>query len=55
MNLITMTEDRKGHDFRYSINQSKIENELGFKSEIKFKEGLSATIKWYISRLKDYS
>lgn len=53
MNLITMTEDRKGHDFRYSINQSKIENELGFKPEITFKEGLRATIKWYISRLKD--
>lgn len=55
MNLITMVDDRKGHDFRYAINQSKIENELGFKPKIKFKEGLSSTIEWYISKLKNYS
>jgi len=40
-------EDRLGHDFRYSVNSSKIEN-LGFKQKINFTHGLKETIDWYL-------
>lgn len=40
-------EDRKGHDFRYSINCNKIMNELGWEPKIEFEEGLKRTIDWY--------
>lgn len=47
--LITFVEDRKGHDWRYAIDDSKAERELGFKREFtSFESGLSATIKWYL-------
>ena len=38
--------DRQGHDFRYSINDLKVRS-LGYKEQIKFKEGLNETINWY--------
>lgn len=41
-------KDRLGHDFRYSVNSSKIEA-LGFKQVIDFRSGLEETIEWYIS------
>jgi dTDP-glucose 4,6-dehydratase len=44
---IEFVEDRKGHDFRYSIDFSKINRELGYEPEIKFEVGLSETIQWY--------
>jgi dTDP-glucose 4,6-dehydratase len=44
----TYINDRKGHDFRYSIDSSKIES-LGFKHEKHFSEGLRETITWYKS------
>ena len=47
--LITFVEDRKGHDLRYAINSTKIENELGWKREYNFDEGIKETIKWYIN------
>ena len=40
--------DRKGHDFRYSIDSKKIES-LGFKQKIDFQLGLKETIEWYIA------
>lgn len=40
-------EDRKGHDFRYSINSNKIKNNLKWKPKIKLREGLIKTIEWY--------
>ena len=46
-NLVEYIADRKGHDFRYSLNCSKIEKELGYKAEIGFEEGLKNTIFWY--------
>lgn len=46
-NLISFVPDRKGHDFRYSVNSSKIES-IGFKSSIEFEVGLSLTIDWYL-------
>jgi dTDP-glucose 4,6-dehydratase len=39
--------DRKGHDFRYSLNWSKISVECGYFPLVKFELGLSDTIKWY--------
>lgn len=45
--LIDFIEDpRKGHDFRYSINASKIK-ELGWKPNYRFKEGIVDTVEWY--------
>ena len=39
--------DRKGHDYRYSLNTAKIRRELGFQPEIDFKRGIQSTIDWY--------
>jgi dTDP-glucose 4,6-dehydratase len=47
---IQYVEDRKGHDFRYAVNFEKIEN-IGFKPEIKFEDGLMETIDWYKKKL----
>jgi dTDP-glucose 4,6-dehydratase len=44
--FIRMVEDRKGHDYRYSVDSRKIQN-LGHKSKREFKEGLLETIVWY--------
>ena len=44
---IVFVQDRKGHDFRYSLNSSKIEKELGFSPTINFSEGLKSTINWF--------
>ena len=46
--LIKYVKDRQGHDFRYAIDASKINNELGWKPTVDFEEGLSKTIDWYI-------
>jgi dTDP-glucose 4,6-dehydratase len=45
--LITYVKDRPAHDRRYALNTSKIENELGWKPEQNFEEGLVKTVKWY--------
>lgn len=45
--LIKFVEDRKGHDFRYSIDTKKIA-QLGWKPKIKFEQGIKNTIKWYL-------
>ena len=47
--LIDFTDDRLGHDFRYSINSKKIHNDLGWSPEINFKDGLKDTIDWYLN------
>ena len=44
--LITFVEDRKGHDFRYSLDTTKIES-LGWKREYNFEEAMKETIEWY--------
>ena len=43
---ISYVPDRKGHDFRYALNSSKIQK-IGFKNKIEFKKGLVDTISWY--------
>ena len=46
--LITFVKDRPGHDFRYAIDCSKLENELGWVPEETFESGLRNTIQWYL-------
>jgi dTDP-glucose 4,6-dehydratase len=49
LDLITYVEDRKGHDRRYAIDPAKMEQEVGWKPEMDFQEGIGKTIKWYVS------
>ncbi len=46
--LITFVKDRPGHDVRYSIDPSKIELELGWRTEMSFESGLAQTVRWYL-------
>ena len=43
----TYVSDRKGHDFRYSVDSNKI-SQIGFLPNKKFSDGLLETIEWYI-------
>lgn len=45
--LITYVKDRPGHDRRYAIDSSKIQNELGWKPEHDFENGILKTVEWY--------
>lgn len=45
--LIRYVKDRPGHDLRYAIDCSKMENELGWKPLVQFEEGLRETVQWY--------
>lgn len=47
--LITFVKDRPGHDLRYAIDASKINQELGWKPSVTFEEGLEQTIDWYLA------
>jgi dTDP-glucose 4,6-dehydratase len=47
--LITFVKDRPGHDWRYAIDDSKAQRELGFTRKYNFETGLHATIEWYLS------
>ena len=47
-NLITFVKDRPGHDYRYAIDSTKIQNELGWKPIETFTTGIRKTIKWYL-------
>ena len=47
--LIEFVEDRPGHDYRYSMNSSKISKEMGWKSKTSFDEGIQKTVDWYLS------
>ena len=46
--LITFVKDRAGHDLRYAIDSSKLQNELDWVPSLKFEEGLEKTIDWYL-------
>lgn len=46
--LISFVEDRKGHDYRYAIDPTKIKNELGWEPKTKFEDGIVKTIDWYL-------
>jgi len=47
---ITFVKDRPGHDRRYAIDASKIENELGWKANESFGSGILKTVEWYLRR-----
>jgi dTDP-glucose 4,6-dehydratase len=48
--LISFVTDRKGHDFRYAIDPTKLETELGWRPQISFEDGIRRTIAWYVAR-----
>jgi dTDP-glucose 4,6-dehydratase len=47
---ITFVKDRPGHDLRYAIDATKIENELGWKADENFDTGIVKTIEWYLGK-----
>jgi dTDP-glucose 4,6-dehydratase len=49
---IDFIEDRKGHDFRYSIDWTKIRRELRYEPQVEFEDGLVKTIAWYRANTK---
>ncbi|MCD6490115.1 MAG: dTDP-glucose 4,6-dehydratase [Thermodesulfobacterium sp.] len=51
--LIKFVEDRPGHDFRYSMDFSKVMKECGWRPKTNFEEGLEKTVKWYLEH-KDW-
>lgn len=46
--LITYVQDRAGHDFRYAIDATKLETELGWKADENFDTGIIKTVEWYL-------
>lgn len=48
---ITFVTDRPGHDWRYAIDSSKIENELGWKPNETFETGIKKTVQWYLDNI----
>lgn len=47
--LVTFVTDRAGHDMRYAIDASKLQEDLGWTPSLTFEEGLAKTIDWYLS------
>jgi dTDP-glucose 4,6-dehydratase len=48
---VTFVKDRPGHDFRYAIDASKIERELGWTPEETFETGMKKTVEWYLDNI----
>lgn len=48
--LISFVKDRPGHDRRYAIDASKIEQELGWKPAHTFEQGIRETVRWYLDQ-----
>ncbi|OYT17131.1 MAG: dTDP-glucose 4,6-dehydratase [Bacteroidetes bacterium 4572_77] len=46
--LISYVKDRAGHDLRYAIDSSKLQNDLGWTPSLQFEEGLTKTVEWYL-------
>ena len=49
--LITFVKDRPGHDLRYAIDATKIQNELGWTPAETFETGIRKTVEWYLNNL----
>lgn len=49
--LIAHVDDRPGHDKRYAIDTTKIEQELGWTPQESFESGLRKTVEWYLAHL----
>ncbi|WP_197321335.1 dTDP-glucose 4,6-dehydratase [Saccharomonospora sp. NB11] len=45
--MVEQVEDRKGHDRRYSVDITKISDELGYRPQVDFDTGLADTVRWY--------
>ncbi|MDH4562762.1 dTDP-glucose 4,6-dehydratase [Pseudomonas sp. BN411] len=52
VSLITYVQDRPGHDLRYAIDASKIQQELGWAPEETFDSGIRKTVEWYLKNLE---
>ena len=50
--LIKHVKDRKGHDYRYAVESSKIKKQLGWKSEFDFENAMIKTLNWYLDHKK---
>ena len=50
--LITYVTDRPGHDLRYAIDSTKVEDELGWKRTYTFEDGIKETIDWYVNNIE---
>ncbi len=46
--LIEYVTDRPGHDARYAIDATRLENELGWKAQENFDTGIEKTVRWYL-------
>lgn len=51
-NMLEFVEDRKGHDFRYDIENLKVLRDTGWKPETNFKDGIHQTIDWYTNNMR---
>tara|TARA_B100001250_G_scaffold120140_1_gene101935 strand:+ start:1388 stop:2386 length:999 start_codon:yes stop_codon:yes gene_type:complete len=49
--LMKFVEDRKGHDYRYSVDSSKLKNDLGWYPKTNFEKGLKKTILYYLKKV----
>ncbi len=50
--LITFVQDRAGHDRRYAIDATKLENELLWRADENFESGIVKTVEWYLKKYK---
>lgn len=46
--LITYVTDCIGHDTRYAIDSTKLQNELGWEPNLQFEDGIEKTVRWYL-------
>ena len=49
VNLMKYVKDRPGHDFRYSLDSTKIEKKLNWKPKYSFENAIKETISWYLN------
>jgi len=49
--LISFVKDRPGHDYRYSLNTTKIRKEIGWKAKTNFEDGIEKTVSWYLNNI----
>ena len=49
LDLITYVTDRAGHDMRYAIDSTKLQQELGWEPSLQFEEGIEKTVRWYLN------
>ena len=52
LKLITYVTDRLGHDARYAIDSTKLQQELGWEPSLQFEEGIEKTVKWYLENYR---